>query len=254
MTMIKTCCNTSVGIVITDPDNRLLMITRADGTGIAPVAGHALDSHPSWRAAAIAEVREETDLTVVDLTDTGVGGWRPNRCGRADPGLRGPGHDWRIYRATVTGCLAPDPRETRGASWYTPAEVQWHADRTIGYGTGAIAGDDWDAIPGLEAVWIEWLADIGMVTASRSDLAIADRLTRPESTRVWAVDFAAQEGRQVLYTDVSTTRRLALAGLLAEQDPERVISLVAATSPDGPRSPRLLRLGRIVGFHPYEES
>ena len=251
--MSKACCNTSVGVLISDAARaNHLMITRADGQGVAPVAGHALDSHPGWRAAAIAEVSEEIGLEVEFLTDTGVGGWRPNECTRSDKGARGPGHDWRIYRAEVSGVLAPNPRETRGARWYSPTEVQRLSGRTIDYAQGHLTPQDWDAEPGLEPVWLEWLASLGEVAASRAELAIVDQLTRAQPVRVWALEFVPQEGRQVLYTDVSTARRMALSSLLAEEDPERVISLQVATTPRGPRTARLLRCGRIARFSPYE--
>ena len=251
---MSTCCQTSVGVVITDRTGRLLMITRSDGTGIAPVAGHVRDEHASWAEAARAEVAQETGLTVVSLEDTGVGGWRPNRCGRPDPGPGGPGHEWRIYRASVVGDLTPSRRETLGARWYTPVEVQALADRTIEFGIGLYTAEERDAAePGLEPVWVEWLADLGLIDATPTQIAFADRLTRPAPTRTWAIDFHATDGVQVLYLDMSARRRLALVGLLAETDPSGVISLPAATTPTGPRTRYVLRVGRITNLRPAED-
>ena len=42
---MTTCCGTSVGVLITDSDGRLLMIERGWWPrGIAPVAGHVYDA------------------------------------------------------------------------------------------------------------------------------------------------------------------------------------------------------------------
>ena len=60
--MPKTCCRTSVGVLILSADRReLLMIERGTApAGIAPVAGHALDAHDSYQDAAREEVSEES--------------------------------------------------------------------------------------------------------------------------------------------------------------------------------------------------
>jgi len=245
--MPTTCCNTSVGVIITDIAGRLLLIERADGRGVAPVAGHALDTHPSWADAARTEVAEEVGLTVTSLTDTGVGGWRPNQCGRDLPGLRGVGHEWRIYRADVSGALTPDPRETRGAAWYTLGQVQTLADATI----QAAAGKHEDSRQ-LEPVWVEWLSDLGLITISREGVALADRATRPDPMRVWQFDFAAEDlaRPQTLYFDTTQVRRTTLARLLAESDDTAVIGLPVATTVTGPRVRSVLRVGRISNLRP----
>ncbi|MET9713375.1 NUDIX domain-containing protein, partial [Nocardiopsis alba] len=64
--MPKTCCKTSVGVVTFSSDrSQMLMIRRGTApAGIAPVAGHALDEHASYEAAAREEVAEEIGLTV----------------------------------------------------------------------------------------------------------------------------------------------------------------------------------------------
>src|SRR5699024_980802 len=60
--MPKTCCRTSVGVLILSADRReLLMIEWGTATaGIDPVAGHARAAHDSYQDAARDEVSEGT--------------------------------------------------------------------------------------------------------------------------------------------------------------------------------------------------
>jgi 8-oxo-dGTP pyrophosphatase MutT (NUDIX family) len=167
--MRKVCCNTSVGVLISDGPRHLLL-TRPDGKGVAPVAGHVLDEHSSYEDAARAEAREEVGLTVTALTPV-TGGWRANRCGRA-PGPRGHGHDWRVFLATEwSGAVVPSRRETRAVDWYGPAELQDLANRTCTAAQGRTTRHAWEDDPGLEGVWCRWLADAGLITLSEAQLA-----------------------------------------------------------------------------------
>lgn len=157
-----TCCDhTSVGVIVTDRAGRMLMLlTRArPPVGIAPVAGH-VDQHGTPQQAAIAEVREEIGLDAVRLREV-ASGRRDNRCGR--PG--GNWHQWTIFRAEVSGVLNPSRDETKGARWYHPGEVQTLASRTAAHARGHIV--DWDREPGLEPVWVGWLAELGVVRMDR---------------------------------------------------------------------------------------
>lgn len=159
--MAPRCDNTAVGVIVTDQAGRMLtLLTRAQPpVGVAPVAGH-VDGHGSPRLAAIAEVREEVGFDAVRLREV-ASGRRPNRCRR--PG--GSWHQWTIFRAEVTGTMRPSADETRGARWYHPGEVQTLADRTAAHSRGHIAG--WDRDPGLEPVWVGWLAELGVVRMDR---------------------------------------------------------------------------------------
>lgn len=168
------CDNLSVGVLITDRAGRHLMFDRArPPVGVAPVAGH-IDDHGGAEDAARAEVAEEVGLTVTGLTPL-RSAWRDNRCRRA-PGPRGIGHRWTIYRAEVTGDLAPSAEETRNARWLTPAEVQTLADRTAAYAHGEVGDTSWAAAPGIEPVWVEWLAAAGIVAVTPATLSLIDRL------------------------------------------------------------------------------
>ncbi|ASU83611.1 NUDIX hydrolase [Nocardiopsis gilva YIM 90087] len=189
------CCGTSVGVLIADDHGRYLMVTRAwHPVGIAPVAGHVLDEHAvrdrtgalvlgaSYEQAAIAEVAEEVGLEVVDL-DLKLDVHLPNLCSSppADP----PGHHWRIYRAHVTGELAPDPEETRGADWYTPDQVEVLAQRTIMHAHGRLSDEEIIERPGLEAVWVRHLAALGVIRVDPVDLAAVERVYATPPATHW---------------------------------------------------------------------
>jgi ADP-ribose pyrophosphatase YjhB (NUDIX family) len=157
----RTCDNTSVGVVVTDGCGRYLLFDRNTfPPGAAPPAGH-VDDHGSYAEAGYAEVSKETGLTVTALEHVG-GGWRGNRCRRA-PGPQGTGHMWRIFLARATGELAPSPRETRNARWLDQPAIQALAARTVAYASGLVTTREWAADPGLEPVWVRWLADIGII-------------------------------------------------------------------------------------------
>ncbi|MFC4507908.1 MULTISPECIES: NUDIX domain-containing protein [Streptomyces] len=175
---MKTCDNTSVGIVITDHQGRYLMFDRATfPSGTAPAAGH-IDDHGTSEDAGRAEVEEELGLTVTGLTHV-TGGWRDNPCRRL-PGARSTGHrhEWTVYRATVTGDVTPSAHETKNVRWITPDALQELADRTVAYAQGRITDAEFEAAPGIEPVWMQWLANIAAINTSPDDLRRVDQLTR----------------------------------------------------------------------------
>ncbi|MGI5122831.1 NUDIX hydrolase [Marinactinospora thermotolerans] len=169
---MKTCCGTSVGVLIEDQEHRLLMVTRGWWPkGTAPVAGHVRDAHTSVAEALVAEVQEETGLTV---TESGLlwEGHLPNLCASL-PHVPDPGHYWWVYRATATGVLTPAPGETKGASWYTRAEVDALAAATLDhYRNGGLPADQPDA--SLEAVWLRLMWETGHLRLTVEDLALAE--------------------------------------------------------------------------------
>ncbi|MEU9270055.1 NUDIX hydrolase [Streptomyces sp. NPDC048251] len=126
---MKTCDNTSVGIVITDHQGRYLMFDRATfPPGTATTAGH-IDDHGTAEDAGRAEVEEELGLTVTGLTHV-TGSWRDNRCRRL-PGARVTGHDWTVYQATVTGDLTPSAARRRTFAGSLPTLYRsWQTGRS----------------------------------------------------------------------------------------------------------------------------
>lgn len=172
----KRCDNTSVGILIPDPDGRLLLFRRVTPpVGMAPPAGH-IDEHGTAIDAAIAEVREETGLIVRTLRRTRTTQvWRDNVC-RRQPGPRGFGHEWTVFDADVTGQLQLGPEEAADAVWATPDYLGVLAGRTIDLALGLVTAEEFAAHPGLEPVWASFLAGEGYVHLSDGDLAAIEKL------------------------------------------------------------------------------
>lgn len=169
----KRCCGTSVGILIEDQTERLLMVTRGWWPkGTAPVAGHVRDSHTSVAAALVAEVQEEVGLTV-----TGAGllweGHLPNLCASL-PHLPTPGHYWHLAAATAEGRVVAAPEETKGASWYTRAQIDALAQATLDhYRAGGVPADQPDE--SMEAVWLRLMWEAGRLPwLTTEDLALAE--------------------------------------------------------------------------------
>jgi ADP-ribose pyrophosphatase YjhB (NUDIX family) len=180
----KRCCGTSVGILIEDQEQRLLMVTRGWWPkGTAPVAGHVRDAHTSVAEALVAEVQEETGLTV-----TGSGllweGHLPNLCASL-PALPNPGHYWWVAAATAEGTLTPAPGETKGAAWYTRAEIDALAQATLDhYRSGGIPADQPD--DSLETVWLRLLWETGRLPwLDEDDLAVAEKAYSTAPSEYW---------------------------------------------------------------------
>lgn len=167
------CCGTSVGVLITDQSRRVLMIQRATHpSGIAPVAGHAADEgQASFQAAAVAEVREEVGLAVTEPDLHGLYHRRlANLCGAQVP-ANPPGHEWIVYRArSWSGSVELAPDEASGAGWFTPADIQGLAERTVAWADGRMTDAEWNADPGLEPVWVWILDELQMIEVDRPDL------------------------------------------------------------------------------------
>lgn len=170
--MPYTCDNASVGVLIRDAEGRYLMLHRAwFPVGVAPVAGHVFDEHEGYMEAARAEVEEEAGMHVTSLELLPVGGWRPNKCGATDPGTdpRAPGHNWQIFYAEATGT----PRatsEAKSVAWLTQPNLQFLAERTSAYAQRLISQERFDPKPGLEPVWCDFFAELGLVMLQPSEL------------------------------------------------------------------------------------
>lgn len=181
---MSTCDNASVGVLAERTEHgrtRWLFIWRNQWPlYVAPVAGHVYDEHSCYGDAARAEMREEAGLTVEALHVTGVGGWRPNRC-RRNPGPNGAGHMWEVYTAKVSGELAPSGREVRRARWLSQPQVQLLANRTVLLATGRLDAEDYRENPGIEPVWMQFLAQMDLVLGtSVAELEAVERLLAQE--------------------------------------------------------------------------
>jgi hypothetical protein len=113
---MKTCDNTSVGIVITDHQSRYLMFDRATfPPGTAPAAGH-IDDHGTAEDAARAEVEEELGLTVTGLTTSpAAGGTTPAAASPAHAARATTGPSTRPP-SPATSPRAPARRRTSAGS------------------------------------------------------------------------------------------------------------------------------------------
>ncbi|KOX18068.1 NUDIX hydrolase [Nocardiopsis sp. NRRL B-16309] len=169
----KRCCGSSVGVIIADHADRLLMITRGWWPrGTAPVAGHVYDQHASAAEALVAEVNEEVGLTVIGSSLVWEG-HLPNLCSSL-PHQPLAGHYWHLGIATAEGEVVAAPGETKGADWYTPDQVRTMARATLAhYRSGGAAADQPD--DSLEAVWLKLLFEAGHLPwLTESDLAVAE--------------------------------------------------------------------------------
>jgi 8-oxo-dGTP pyrophosphatase MutT (NUDIX family) len=170
----KQCDGHSIGVIIVDAKNQVLIGDRADGAGAAPIAGHVYDAHLSPRAAARAEVLEEVGLTVTTLTEI-TSGYRANRCKRGDSPT-GPGHTWHIYRARAVGQLDVDPGSYTNVRWATVEELRELTERTIAYARGRVSAAEWAERPGIELVWVLWLQMAAIVDVPRHALEQIERV------------------------------------------------------------------------------
>lgn len=168
------CDGASVGVLIRDDGGQVLVGTRSDGAGIAPIAGHVFDAHTSYEDAAVAEAAEEAGMTVVPGSlEFTVGGYRANRCAHGD-GPNGPGHVWRIYTARATGTPHSADGEMLDLHWATRGELAVLIARTAARAHGRVTDAEWRAEPGLEPVWCRWLVLADVTSAPLKDLAAID--------------------------------------------------------------------------------
>jgi NUDIX domain. len=250
--VLPRCCGTSVGVIITAPDGRLLMITRGwYPTGIAPVAGHVADAHTDAVSALSAEVSEEVGLTVTGEPTLLWAGWLPNLC-QSLPATPVPGHHWWLYRATATGTLRPAAGETRGAAWYTQAEVAQLAARTLDYARGKISEAEWKISPGLEPVWCHLLTTAGLLDLTGAEVAHVRRLYTTPPTEYWITD------RLVPATTVVETLTSAMVAATPAPDQARMLAAAATLAERGYRAglPALAwradrlppLVGRVTGY------
>ncbi|MFI6603739.1 NUDIX domain-containing protein [Nonomuraea sp. NPDC050536] len=261
------CDNASVGILIADQQERWLMFTRATPPwGIAPAAGHVFDDHcvrdphtgevaieASYRRAAEAEVAEELGLQVTALQPI-ADGWRLNACRRL-PGPAVTGHQWRIFRAQVTGDLVPSARETSNVRWFTRAELQDLAARTVLYAWGRITDAAFYADPGIEPVWCYWLVQAGLITMAEDDLEAIEEFLAEQAMRTRDPHITIEityrsdnEQTQTLYGEVDDQDHLARLQALTRADNAAgiVIPLSARLTVEGTDFPRVFYADRVT--------
>lgn len=172
--MSKACDGASVGVLVLDHLGRVLIGTRADRAGKAPIAGHVFDEHDSYEAAAVAEVAEEAGMDVVPGSlRFVVGGHRWIPCKRGN-GPNGVGHEWRVYTARATGEPYSADGKMLDLHWADRGELDDLICRTVAWARGAIASPEWAERPGMEPVWCRWLIAAGLASIARDDLLRID--------------------------------------------------------------------------------
>ncbi|MGB8346588.1 MAG: NUDIX domain-containing protein [Ktedonobacteraceae bacterium] len=153
------CDHTSVGILVWRGNELLLIERRKFPYGFAPPAGH-VDGDPTFEFAAWRELEEEVGLMATSFRLVAEGD-RPNRCRR----VNGTWHHWKVYRAQVEGGqpVRASIAETKQTGWYTREKLADLARRTEQYRAGLISEERWQAAPGLEPVWYDWLTHLGVL-------------------------------------------------------------------------------------------
>jgi ADP-ribose pyrophosphatase YjhB (NUDIX family) len=153
--MAKICDHTSVGMVVIRDGKILLNERMKYPFGYAPAAGH-VDAHEtgdeSYEASAVRELWEEVGLTAVSL-ELVYEGRKENRCRREG----GSWHYWKVYRVEVEGEVNRSLDETKNVGWYDIEEINALAGKTTDYLNGEISEEEWQAHPGLETVWYDFL-------------------------------------------------------------------------------------------------
>jgi len=151
------CDHSSVGVLVWR-DARLLLIERKrEPFGFAPPAGH-VDDHGSFEDAARAELFEETGLEAGEI-ELIAQGYRENRCRRP----RGYWHYWKIYRAEFAGEVNTSEDEVVSHRWCAVGELSELAAKTLRHIESGSSQAEMRADPGLEVVWVGWLAKIGLL-------------------------------------------------------------------------------------------
>lgn len=170
---VQVCDQRSVGLLVVRDGSLLLGAPSAYPAGYAPIHRHC-DGLP-FREAATA-LCERAGLTAA-LRGADEG-WRPDVCPRPQPATaERTGHQWLVYWAT-------DPEgepDGERLAWWTRPQLQDLADHTVAYARGALGDNAWRAAPGVDAVWVGWLAHLRLISpVSTRDLrACADVAARP---------------------------------------------------------------------------
>ncbi len=151
------CDNTSVGVIVRKGDRILLIERKKFPYGFAAPAGH-VDDHGSFEDAAREELFEEVGLEATNLKLL-IEERKENRCRREG----GDWHLWKVYEAEVVGELKESVDETKQVGWYAKEQLRILASKMQLYAEGKISEDEWQKHPGLEAVWLEFFKELGIL-------------------------------------------------------------------------------------------
>jgi len=153
----KVCDNKSVGMIIRQGDEILLIERKKPPFGFAPPAGH-VDNKGSFDNAVKEEVEEEVGLTSREIKLIAEGR-KENPCRREG----GTWHYWKIYQVETDGDIRRSEDETKQAGWFSVDQISSLAQKTQKYLAGKIPEEEWEQSPGLEPVWLEWFKELGIL-------------------------------------------------------------------------------------------
>lgn len=140
--MQKQCDNKSVGVLIWNDNNKLLLIERKIyNPGFAIPAGH--QDGDDAKTTAHKEVSEEVGLQIEEVQKRLVISLK-NPCKRAG----GSYHDWTIFEAIQwSGVVNPSEDETKGYRWISRQELQDLARRLEGFAQSEDVPLETDELP-----------------------------------------------------------------------------------------------------------
>jgi ADP-ribose pyrophosphatase YjhB (NUDIX family) len=155
------CNHKSCGVIVERYGTLLLIERQKFPIGMACPAGH-VEEGETYEQAAYRELFEETGLEAHSL-ELVAQGRRYQACRR--PSGLVHFHDWKVYRAQVTLSqqLRENTDECKSADWYTPQHLAYLAKRTELYQAEQLSPLEWQADPGLEVVWYNWLRHLKLI-------------------------------------------------------------------------------------------
>ena len=151
----KFCDNKSVGVILKNKDDILLLDRARFPFGLAAPAGH-IDEHGGPEDAAVNEVFEEVGIVIARSSLVKVIDNRrvENVCRR----VNGDYHIWNVYTAeTDTREIRASEEETRGAMWYPPERLQAIANRT----KEISSREEKIGSQVLELIWLDFFVELG---------------------------------------------------------------------------------------------
>lgn len=168
--MPKQCDNKSVGVIIRNGENLLLITRKNFPISFALPAGH-LDGD-TYEEAAMREIFEETNLRVTQIKKI-CEAVLYNPCKREG----GSHHAWQVYEALEWSGGLQAGSDADRALWAPPDTLRHYAEHTrsfsekIGVDIGNLSefvravsrNPEWIKNPGLEPVWIILLEKMGIL-------------------------------------------------------------------------------------------
>ena len=157
--MDKHCDNKSVGVIVRNQENELLLINRAKFPyGWASPAGH-VDEHGTAEETAVAELKEETGLEISASALVKVIDNRriDNKCRR----LGGDHHYWTVFMVDAPTKIqfANNPDEVRDMAWFSKAKLEELAAQTR-----AIANpEEKHRSHILEQIWLDFFVELKLL-------------------------------------------------------------------------------------------